>query len=75
MTNDLEADERRSAVSLREFFDRILIEMDKRYEDRFVAQKEAIRVALEAQERAYKHTVWLIGAILAALQLGLHFLR
>ncbi len=33
-------------VSLRDFIERLLLEMDKRYQERFEAQKEAIRVAI-----------------------------
>ncbi len=61
-------------VSLRDFIERLLLEMDKRYQERFEAQKEAIRVALASQETTHKHTVWIVGTVLAVLQLALHFL-
>jgi len=63
------------SISLRDFIERLLAEMDKRYAERFEAQKEAIRVALQAVQATHRHTVWIVGAVLAILQLLLHFIK
>ena len=44
------------SVSLRDFIERILHEMDKRYADRDTANKEAIRAAFASAERAAEKT-------------------
>lgn len=38
--------------SLRFYFERLIAESDKRYEQRFISQQEAIQAALAAQEKA-----------------------
>ncbi len=52
-------------VRLREFLERIIHENDRRYDERFEAQEKALRVALAAHNRS----IWIVGTVLAALQL------
>ncbi len=58
-------------VSLREYLERLIEEYDRRYTERFDAQEKAIRVALAAHNR----TIYVVGTILAMLQVFMKFLR
>ena len=58
-------------VSLRDYLERLITEHDRRYSERFEAQEKAIRVALAAHNR----TVWIVGSVLAILQVFMKFLR
>ncbi len=58
-------------VSLREFLERLIAENDRRYNERFEAQEKAIRVALAAHNRS----IWIVGTVLAALQVVIHMVR
>ncbi len=66
------------SVSLREHIERLLLEQDKRYEQRFQAQEKAVRIALEAVDRSHNRTVWLAGLSVtlasALIQMALHLL-
>jgi len=55
-------------VSLRQYLERLIAEHDRRYQERFDAQEQALKVALAAHNRV----VVVVGAVLGALQLVLH---
>ena len=58
-------------VSLKDYLERVIVEHDRRYTERFEAQEKAIRVALAAHNR----TLWVVGTVLAILQVASHLLK
>ena len=54
------------------YLNELLSERDRRYEERFNAQKDALRLALEAQRA---HTYSIVAILAVAATLGAAFLR
>lgn len=63
-------------ISIRDYIDVLMAERDRRYEDRFIAQQEALKLALAAKNThvatAISLVVGLSGLVAALLALWKH---
>lgn len=53
----------------------LMDERDRRYEQRFQAQEQALKLAVEVQQQAYSNTLKMVGLLIIVVQIVLHLVR